>query len=114
MRSWSGSPLRMRVVRAFGRYQVSDSYARCSTDNQDLAAQRAALAELGVAIDRIYVDHGLTGTNRARPGLNQSASHCTQIPEFRPIGINDFPGFDCRFTALKYRNVVLEFRTKFR
>jgi DNA invertase Pin-like site-specific DNA recombinase len=47
-------------------------YARCSTDKQDLTAQREALAELGVATDRIYVDHGLTGTNRARPGLNQA------------------------------------------
>ena len=42
-------------------------YARCSTDRQDLTAQRAALAELGVTVDRIYTDHGLTGTNRARP-----------------------------------------------
>ena len=47
-------------------------YARCSTDKQDLTAQRAALAELGVAADRIYTDHGLTGTNRARPGLDQA------------------------------------------
>ena len=47
-------------------------YARCSTDKQDLTAQRQALVELGVAADRIYVDHGLTGTNRARPGLNQA------------------------------------------
>jgi len=47
-------------------------YARCSTDKQDLSAQRSALADLGVAADRIYVDHGLTGTNRARPGLNQA------------------------------------------
>lgn len=47
-------------------------YARCSTDKQDLTAQRDALAELGVAADRIYVDHGLTGTSRARPGLNQA------------------------------------------
>ncbi|MBB5061037.1 DNA invertase Pin-like site-specific DNA recombinase [Granulicella aggregans] len=47
-------------------------YARCSTDKQDLTAQREALVELGVAADRIYVDHGLTGTNRARPGLNQA------------------------------------------
>ena len=47
-------------------------YARCSTDKQDFAAQRAALAELGVAPDRIYTDHGLTGTNRARPGLDQA------------------------------------------
>ena len=47
-------------------------YARCSTDKQDLTAQQEALVELGVAADRIYVDHGLTGTNRARPGLNQA------------------------------------------
>ena len=47
-------------------------YARCSTDQQDLAAQRQALLELGVAEDRIYTDHGLTGTTRARPGLDQA------------------------------------------
>jgi DNA invertase Pin-like site-specific DNA recombinase len=47
-------------------------YARCSTDKQDLAAQRAALITLGVAEDRIYTDHGLTGTNRERPGLAQA------------------------------------------
>lgn len=47
-------------------------YARCSTDKQDLAAQRAALIVLGVADDRIYTDHGLTGTNRERPGLAQA------------------------------------------
>lgn len=45
-------------------------YARCSTDKQDLSAQRQALLELGVAEDLIYTDHGLTGTNRARPGLD--------------------------------------------
>ena len=47
-------------------------YARCSTDKQDLAAQKAALETLGVAADRIYTDHGLTGTNRSRPGLDQA------------------------------------------
>lgn len=47
-------------------------YARCSTDKQDLVVQRAALADLGVATDRIYTDHGFTGTNRARPGLDQA------------------------------------------
>ena len=46
-------------------------YARCSTDRQDLTAQRQALAELGVAPERIYTDKGLTGTSRARPGLDQ-------------------------------------------
>ncbi len=47
-------------------------YARCSTDKQNLAAQKAALEKLGVAADRIYTDHGLTGTNRSRPGLDQA------------------------------------------
>ena len=47
-------------------------YARCSTDKQDLEAQRAALTELGVSPERIYTDHGLTGTTRARPGLDQA------------------------------------------
>ncbi len=47
-------------------------YARCSTDRQDLAVQRDALTALGVAPDRIYTDHGFTGTNRARPGLDQA------------------------------------------
>ena len=47
-------------------------YARCSTDRQDLAAQRQARLALGVAEDRIYTDHGLTGTTRARPGLDQA------------------------------------------
>lgn len=47
-------------------------YARCSTDRQDLTAQREALRALGVTEDRIYVDHGLTGRSRARPGLDQA------------------------------------------
>jgi DNA invertase Pin-like site-specific DNA recombinase len=47
-------------------------YARCSTDKQDLAAQVEALEALGVAPDRIYTDHGLSGTSRARPGLDQA------------------------------------------
>jgi DNA invertase Pin-like site-specific DNA recombinase len=47
-------------------------YARCSTDKQDLNVQRTRLQELGVAVERIYTDHGFTGTNRARPGLDQA------------------------------------------
>ncbi|MDE0101585.1 MAG: recombinase family protein [Bryobacterales bacterium] len=50
---------------------VRIGYARCSTDRQDLTAQRSALVELGVAPERIYTDHGLTGRTRARPGLDQ-------------------------------------------
>ena len=47
-------------------------YARCSTEKQDLAAQKAILEQLGVASERIYTDRGLSGTNRARPGLDQA------------------------------------------
>jgi len=47
-------------------------YARCSTDEQDLTAQRDSLEALGVESDRIHLDHGLTGTNRQRPGLDQA------------------------------------------
>ena len=47
-------------------------YARCSTRAQDLTAQRQALAALGVPADRVYLDKGLTGTSRARPGLDQA------------------------------------------
>lgn len=47
-------------------------YARCSTDKQDLAAQKVALRNLDVVEERIYTDHGLTGTNRDRPGLAQA------------------------------------------
>lgn len=47
-------------------------YARCTTDKQDLTAQHDRLAELGVTEKRIYLDHGLTGTYRQRPGLDQS------------------------------------------
>jgi DNA invertase Pin-like site-specific DNA recombinase len=51
-------------------------YARCSTDNQDLTAQRDGLTALGVAAERIYVDHGLTGTTRERPGLREALASC--------------------------------------
>ncbi|MCY4007531.1 MAG: recombinase family protein [Rhodobacteraceae bacterium] len=47
-------------------------YARCSTHRQDLSAQKQALENLGVSPDRIYTDHGLTGTQRLRPGLDQA------------------------------------------
>ena len=51
-------------------------YARVSTDDQDLTAQRDALTALGVDPDRVYVDHGLTGTNRDRPGLREAMAAC--------------------------------------
>jgi DNA invertase Pin-like site-specific DNA recombinase len=72
-------------------------YARCSTDEQDLTAQRERLIELGVAADRIYLDHGLTGTNRHRPGLDQALAairigdtlggHLVEFPVSRQLGL---------------------------
>jgi DNA invertase Pin-like site-specific DNA recombinase len=47
-------------------------YARCSTDKQDLAAQLRTLRGLGVCDDRVYLDHGMTGRDRKRPGLEQA------------------------------------------
>ena len=52
--------------------KVSIGYARCSTAKQDLSAQKKALIDLGVSEQLIYTDHGLTGTNRDRPGLAQA------------------------------------------
>jgi len=55
---------------------IKIGYARVSTTGQDLTAQRDGLAALGVATDRVYVDHGLTGTTRARPGLREALPAC--------------------------------------
>jgi DNA invertase Pin-like site-specific DNA recombinase len=84
-------------------------YARCSTDKQDLTAQHQALLELGVDAERIYLDHGLTGTNRNRSGLDQDLAavrpgdtlvvpSSTGSPDARDIG-------DC----LAARGVALAF-----
>src|SRR5450759_4831867 len=62
--------------------ECSSGYARCSTDAHDLTAQRDALAALGVKPNRIYVDHGLTGTNRARPGLREALAACRAFDTF--------------------------------
>jgi DNA invertase Pin-like site-specific DNA recombinase len=50
--------------------RVKIGYARCSTAEQDLAAQHTALARLGCA--NTYADQGLTGANRDRPGLREA------------------------------------------
>jgi len=47
-------------------------YARCSTAEQDLTAQRQALETMGVDPRRVYVDQGATGTHRDRPGLREA------------------------------------------
>ena len=64
--------IRVPLSYAAAMTTITIGYARCSTDKQDLAAQKAALEKLGVPSERIYTDHGMTGTNRERPGLNQA------------------------------------------
>lgn len=63
-----GAPLTYNLAMKNARI----GYARCSTDKQDLTAQREALIGLGVDPERVYTDHGLTGRNRDRPGLDQA------------------------------------------
>jgi Resolvase, N terminal domain len=72
-------------------------YARCSTDKQDLTAQRVALRELGVSEDRVYLDHGLTGRNRNRPGLQQALAAVREgdtlvVPKLDSPGRSRTPG----------------------
>jgi DNA invertase Pin-like site-specific DNA recombinase len=58
---------------------VSDlliGYARVSTDKQDATSQRDALQAAGVTAELLFVDAGLTGTNRARPGLREAMAAC--------------------------------------
>ncbi|MET0978135.1 MAG: recombinase family protein [Paeniglutamicibacter terrestris] len=51
-------------------------YARVSTNDQDLTAQKNALLTLGVSPEKTFTDQGLTGANRARPGLGQALAAC--------------------------------------
>jgi DNA invertase Pin-like site-specific DNA recombinase len=51
-------------------------YARCSTQKRDLRAQKKQLRDLGVDTARIYVDHGISGRKRERPGLDQALAAC--------------------------------------
>ena len=54
---------------ASGGYRIG--YARCSTEKQDLRAQKAELAKL--TPDQIFTDEGFSGTKRdSRAGLDQA------------------------------------------
>ncbi len=56
--------------------QLLVGYARVSTELQHLTAQRNSLPRSVVGDERIYVDRGLTGTNRDRPGLRLALAAC--------------------------------------
>lgn len=73
-----GDPSRSRGVNRHTVVvtELKIGYVRVSTVDQDLTAQQNALAALGVDPKRIYLDHGLTGTNRDRPGLRQALAAC--------------------------------------
>jgi len=65
-----------RKVHSAFMTELLIGYARVSTNEQDLTAQQNALERLGVRPNLIYTDHGLTGTNRARPGLREALAAC--------------------------------------
>jgi DNA invertase Pin-like site-specific DNA recombinase len=60
------------------RHDRAPDRLRVSADEQDLTAQRDGLARLGVDPERIYADHGLTGTTRGRPGLREALAACRE------------------------------------
>jgi DNA invertase Pin-like site-specific DNA recombinase len=51
-------------------------YARVSTAGQDVTAQTDALVALGVPVERVFTDKGMTGTKRDRPGLRGALAAC--------------------------------------
>ena len=75
------SPLKLPVANGDFRGEASRmnalliGYARVSTYEQDLTAQRVALERLGVDPAYIFTDHGLTGTNRADPVSAKHSPH---------------------------------------
>jgi DNA invertase Pin-like site-specific DNA recombinase len=69
-------PVTVRQTAHTSKRVAQDCYARVSTDAQDLTVQRDGLQALGVEADRIYVDHGLSGTTRTRPGLGEALAAC--------------------------------------
>jgi DNA invertase Pin-like site-specific DNA recombinase len=51
---------------------VTVGYARCSTDERDVDAQRRILTGLGVPAENIYLDRGPATRNGSRPALERA------------------------------------------
>lgn len=65
---------------------VRIGYARCSTDKQDLTAQRDYLLGAHVPEASIHLDHGLSGKDRARPALNTALAQVAGARQAAPDG----------------------------
>ena len=74
--------------------------ARVSSDEQEPHPKCDALAALGVTPERIYVAHGVTGTNQSRPGSSAVAAqivtanrrparpNARHVPDKGPTGLS--------------------------
>src|SRR5690348_16270767 len=58
------------------RWPACSSGTHAAPPTRKTSPQRDALTALGVQPDRICTGHGLTGTNRARPGLRAALAAC--------------------------------------
>jgi Resolvase, N terminal domain len=91
-------PTRLDVCRRLGdRGRMNEllvGYARVSTEQQDLTAQRNGLHALGVGDDPIYVDHGLTGTTRP----TRATAGAGRLPSWRHLN-GDQAGPACPVAA---------------
>ncbi|WP_425394304.1 hypothetical protein, partial [Actinocatenispora sera] len=68
----AGLAPRLHPSRRRGQGAAADGYDRWSTLLQDLTSQREVLTALGIPVERICLDKGLTGINRARISLDQT------------------------------------------
>jgi hypothetical protein len=60
------------IMQPFRMTGMKIGYARVSTNDQDLTGQRNALLVLGVEEKQIFVDHGLTGSNRVHLHISRT------------------------------------------
>ena len=66
---------------------VRIGYARCSTDEQDLTAQRDYLLGARVPESSVHLDHGLSGKDRARPALDTALAQVAGARQAAPADI---------------------------
>lgn len=90
-------------------------YARCSTDKQDLEANRQILLQVGVSAELIYLDRGYSGTNRNRPGLDRALAAVRTgdtlvVPKLDRLG-RSIPGARQIGDSLTARNIRLQLGT---